>query len=284
MSIWFNNIKTAFLLGAMTALFVLVGSRWGTGGMILAFAFGGMMNIGAWWFSDKLALAAMRGREVDAQSAPALYAMIDRLRQRAGLPMPRVYICPHAAPNAFATGRNPKHAAVAVTEGALKLLNEHELEGVLAHELTHVRHRDTLISCVAATIAGVLAWIAQWGLLFGGGNREAGNPLVGILTIILAAVGAAVIKAMVSRSREFAADAGAAQIAGHTDGLISALQKLEATSKRIPLKQPNPAMNNMFIIEPMMGMRTLANIFASHPPTEKRIQALRAIEAEHQLG
>ena len=284
MTIWINNFKTAMLLGAMTGLFVVVGAQWGTGGMITALLFGGIMNIGAWWFSDKLAIAAMRAKEVDANTSPQLYGMVDRLRQNAGLPMPRVYICPHAAPNAFATGRSPRKAAVAVTEGAMQLLTERELEGVMAHELAHVKHRDTLISSVAATIAGVLAWIAQWGLIFGGGGRENSNPLAAILTIILAAVGAAIIKAMVSRSREFAADAGAAAICGHTDGLISALQKLERQAGRVPLDQPNPAMNNLFIIEPMMSARTLTNLFATHPPTEKRIQSLMAIEATKTLG
>ena len=279
MTIWINNFKTAVLLGGMTALFVLVGSFWGTGGMIVALLFGGVMNIGAWWFSDKIALASMRGQEVDARSAPELYAMVDRLRRRANLPMPRVYICPHQAPNAFATGRSPQKAAVAVTQGALQLLNERELEGVMAHELAHVKHRDTLTSCVAATIAGVLAWIAQMSFFFGGSSREGGNPLAGILTIIFAAVGAALIKSMISRSREYAADAGGAQIAGHADGLISALRKLETYSKRVPLQQPNPAMNNMFIIEPMMGAKTLMDLFASHPPTPKRIASLEAVEA-----
>jgi len=279
MTVWINNIKTAALLGGMTALFVLVGSRWGVGGMTVALLFGGVMNLGAWWFSDKIALASMRGQEVDASTAPELYAMVDRLRTSAGLPMPKVYICPHQAPNAFATGRSPKKAAVAVTQGALQLLNARELEGVMAHELAHVKHRDTLTSCVAATIAGVLAWVAQMSLFFGGGNREGGNPLVGILTIIVAAVGAAVIKGMISRSREFAADAGGARIAGHADGLISALQKLEVYAGRVPMQQPNPAMNNLFIVEPLMLSKSITGLFASHPPTEKRIASLRAVEA-----
>ncbi len=278
-TIWTNNLKTVALLGGMTALFVLVGSNWGAGGMTIALIIGLVMNFGAWWFSDKIAIASMRGQEVDAKSAPEFYAMVDRLRKNAGLPMPRVYICPHQAPNAFATGRSPKKAAVAVTQGALQLLNERELEGVMAHELAHVKHRDTLTSCVAATIAGVLAWVAQMSLFFGGGNREGGNALIGILTVILAAVGAAVIKGMISRSREFAADAGGAKIAGHADGLISALRKLEAYAGRVPLDQPNPAMNNLFIIEPMMLSKTITGLFATHPPTEKRIRSLEVVEA-----
>jgi heat shock protein HtpX len=278
MTIWINNLKTVALLGGLTALFVLVGSQWGAAGMTFALIFGGLMNVGAWWFSDKIAIAAMRGRQVDERSAPELYRMVDRLRKNAGMPMPKVYICPHQAPNAFATGRNPKNAAVAVTEGAMQLLTQRELEGVMAHELAHVKHRDTLISCVAATIAGVLAWIAQMSFFFAG-SREGGNPLVMIVTVIFAAIGAAIIKAMVSRSREFAADAGGAEIAGHTDGLISALRKLEAYSKRVPLEQPNPAMNNLFIIEPMMSSKSIVNLFASHPPTEKRIASLQRVQA-----
>jgi len=278
MTIWINNLKTVALLGGLTALFVLVGSQWGAAGMTFALIFGGLINVGAWWFSDKIAIAAMRGRRADEQSAPELYRMVDRLRRNANLPMPKVYICPHQAPNAFATGRNPRNSAVAVTEGALQLLTERELEGVMAHELAHVKHRDTLISCVCATIAGVLAWIAQMSFFFAG-SREGGNPLVMIFTVIFAAIGAAIIKAMVSRAREFAADAGGAEIAGHADGLISALRKLETYSKRVPLEQPNPAMNNLFIIEPMMSSKSIVNLFASHPPTEKRIASLQRVAA-----
>ncbi len=276
-----NNLKTAMLMGGMMGLFLVVGSMYGKTGMIIALAVGGISNIIAWFFSDKIAIASMRGQEVqptDPGIAGDLYKMVDRLRQKAGLPMPRVYICPHESPNAFATGRSPSHAAVAVTEGALKLLDDRELEGVMAHELAHVKNRDTLTSCVAATMAGVLAFIAQWGMLLGGGNRENSNPLVSIVTIIIAAVGAAIIKAMISRSREFVADADGAAIAGSPDGLISALQKLDMYAQRIPLVQPNPAQNNLFIVEPFSGMgKTLVNMFASHPPTEDRVEALRRL-------
>ncbi len=272
-----NHLKTTVLMGALMGLLLWVGSYWGTQGLIIGLAFGGLMNIGAWFFSDRLAIMAMRAKEVDDRTAPDLYAIVDRLRQRAGLPMPRVYICPHDAPNAFATGRSPKKGAVAVTQGMLRLVDEHELEGVIAHELAHIKNRDTLVSCIAATIAGVLAFIAQWFFLLGGGNREGGHPLLGFLTVILAAVGAALIKAMISRTREFAADEGGARIAGHSDGLASALLKLDAFSRRIPLVQPNPAMNNLFIVEPLAGGRTLINLFATHPPVEKRVAALRAL-------
>jgi heat shock protein HtpX len=269
-----NNIKTAILLGALFALLVAVGAYLGgVNGMIFAGIFATIMNFSAWFYSDKLAIAAMRAKQVDEQSAPQLYRAVERLSQRAGIPMPRVYICPHEAPNAFATGRNPKHAAVAFTQGALKLLNQEELEGVIAHELAHIRNRDTLTSTIAATVAGIFSMMAYYAFFFAGGGRQGGNPLMLIGVIILGAVGAAVIKAMISRSREFVADANGASIAGSPHGLISALQKLESYSRRIPLQQPNPAMNNLFIVEPFCG-KALTGMFASHPPTERRIAAL----------
>lgn len=286
-----NTLKTAFLLGAMIGLFVLVGSYWGQQGMIVGLLFGGVMNFFAWFFSDKIAIASMRGKRVDAQSAPDLYATVERLAARANLPMPRVYICPHDAPNAFATGRSPRKAAVAVTQGLLRLMNQQELEGVIAHELAHVKNRDTLTSCIAATIAGVLAWLAQWGffMMGGGGRRDesgnAANPIVMIIVVIGAALGAAIIKAMISRTREFVADADGARIAGTTRGLASALQQLDAYSRRIPLVQPNPAQNNLFIVEPLAGgSRSLVNLFATHPPTEARVAALQRLEMTENLN
>jgi heat shock protein HtpX len=267
-----NNIKTVLLLGGLTGLLVAVGGLMGKQFVIPFLIFAVLMNFGVWFFSDKIAIASMRAREVDERTGGDLYRMVDELRRRVNLPMPRVYICPHQAPNAFATGRNPRHAAVAVTEGALHLLNREELEGVLAHELAHVKNRDTLTSTIAATVAGVLATIAQWGFLLGG-NRENSNPLVAILTVIVAAVGAALLKAAISRSREFVADADGARIAGRPDGLMSALRRLDSYAGRIPLDQPNPAMNNLFIVEPMMGGSVL-RLFATHPPTEQRIAAL----------
>lgn len=281
-----NTFRTVCLLGAMIALFTLVGSYWGQQGLILGFLFGGAANLFAWFFSDTIAIKAMRGKEVTAETAPDLYAKVEKLAARAHLPMPRVYICPHDAPNAFATGRSPKKAAVAVTQGLLRLMNDQELEGVIAHELAHIKNRDTLISCIAATIAGVLAFLAQWGFFFmGGGRREEGaNPIVMILVIIGAAIGAAIIKAMISRTREFVADADGARIAGTANGLASALRQLEAYSKRIPLVQPNPAQNNLFIVEPLAGgSRSLVNLFATHPPTEARVAALERLEVTENL-
>ncbi len=271
-----NNVKTAVLLGALFGLLLWVGSFWGASGMIVAGIFALFMNLGAWFFSDRIAIAAMRGTEVTEDSASQLYGMVQRLAKRAGLPMPRVYVCPHEAPNAFATGRNPRHAAVAVTRGALSLLSSDELEGVLAHELAHIKNRDTLTSTIAATVAGLFSMLAYWGFLFGGmGGRRGGNPLALIGVVLLGAVGAALIKAVISRSREFVADADGSKIAGSPHGLVSALRKLEATARQIPLRNPNPAMNNMFIVEPFAGGKTLMNLFASHPPTEKRIAALQ---------
>jgi len=279
-----NNVKTAVLLAALFGLFVWVGGMLGSQqGMILGAIFATIANFGAFFFSDKIALASMRGQQVDARTAPDLYAMVGRLAERANLPMPKVYVCPQEAPNAFATGRSPRHAAVAVTQGALRLLDERELEGVMAHELAHVKNRDTLISTIAATIAGVFSMLAQWALLFGGGlgggNREGSNPLAGLLVILLGAVGAAIIKAMISRSREYVADADGAAIAGSADGLASALRKLDAVARRVPLQTRNPAMNNLFIVEPFVG-RPLTQLFASHPPTASRIEALMTFQPE----
>jgi heat shock protein HtpX len=268
------------MLGMM-GLFLLVGSMYGQNGMLIAVIIGGITNVIAWFFSDKIAIASMRGVEVTADTpGPGgdLYRMVDELRQRADLPMPRVYVCPQQAPNAFATGRSPSKAAVAITEGALRLLTKEEVAGVMAHELAHVKNRDTLTSCITATIAGVLAYIAQWGMFFGGGNREGGNPLAGILVFIFAAVGAAILKAMISRSREYVADHDGAVIAGSPNGLISALQKLEVYGKQIPLQTANPAQNNMFIVEPLITTRGLLSLFSSHPPTENRIVALREMQ------
>ena len=270
-----NNFKTVVLMGGMVGLFVAIGGLLGQQYLLPFLLMGLVTNFGAFFFSDTIAIKSMRGQEVG--EGDPLYHMVDELRQRAGLPMPRVYVCPQQAPNAFATGRSPSKAAVAVTQGALQLLNEDEMRGVMAHELAHIKNRDTLTSTIAATIAGVLAFLAQWGFMFAG-NRENSNPLVAILVMMLGAVGAAVIKAMISRSREFVADADGAAIAGSPGGLMSALAKLESLNRRIPMHTPNPAANNLFIVEPFAG-ESLARLFATHPPTQARIAKLRAIAA-----
>lgn len=267
-----NNTKTVVLLAMLTALVVGVGGMIGQHMLVPFLGIAILMNMGIWFFSDKLAISAMRGKEVTRETGGELYSMVDELRQRAGLPMPRVYICPQAAPNAFATGRSPSRSAVAVTEGLLQIMDRRELAGVIAHELAHIKNRDTLISTVAATVSGLLAMLAQWGFLLGG-SRQGSNPLIVLATMILAAVGAALIKAAISRSREFVADAEGARIAGTPRGLMSALGKLEAMSRRVPMENPNPALNNLFIVEPMYGSSALA-LFATHPPTEARIAAL----------
>lgn len=278
-----NNLKTAALLAALMALFITAGGYvLGTNGLIIGLIIGLAVNGFAFFYSDKLAIKAMKAREIGPNAGIAagvdvrrIYEITERLAKNAGLPMPRVYLCPHDAPNAFATGRSPRNAAVAVTRGLAQMSTDPELEGVIAHELAHIKHRDTLISTIAATVAGVLAFAAQWFFFLGIGRR---NGLVGIAIIILAAVGAALLKAMISRAREFAADAEGARIAGRTDGLASALAKLDAASRRVPLVQPNPAQNNLFIVEPLAGGgKSITSLFASHPPTEQRIAALRRV-------
>jgi heat shock protein HtpX len=280
-----NTLKTGLLMFLMMGLFVLVGSFMGSKfGMLIAIAMGGVTNIVMWFFSDKIALSSMRAVEVFEETQGVggkLWHIVDELRQNADLPMPRVYICPGQSPNAFATGRSPSKAAVAITEGAMRLLSEQEVRGVMAHELAHVRNRDTLTSCIAATMAGVLAFLAQWGWHLGGGGggdrgRE-GNPLIAIVVFIAAAVGASLLKAAISRSREFVADHDGAMIAGSPQGLMSALQKLELASARVPMETTNPAFNNMFIVEPLVTTRGLMNLFATHPPVESRLAALRSL-------
>lgn len=278
-----NNFKTVLLLGGLMGLCLLVGSQFGQRGLIMGFAFGSLGSVISWFFSDKIALAAMQGQEVGPQTGGIegeVYHLVDELRQRAGLPMPRVFVCPQQAPNAFATGRSPSHAAVAVTRGALDVLSLDELRGVLGHELAHVKNRDTLTSCIAATIAGALAIVARMAFWFGGGNnREGGNPLFGLFALIFAPIAAAIMQAAISRSREFIADADGAKIAGSPYGLMSALRKLDAISQQVPLDSPNPAQNNMFIVEPLTG-GSIFNLFASHPPTEKRLAALAQLGEE----
>jgi heat shock protein HtpX len=275
-----NGFKTALLLGLLSGLLLAIG-EWlgGANGLVMAFVIAAVMNLGSYWFSDKIVLRMYRAQQVGPEHP--LYRIVERLTVRASLPMPKVYIIPDPSPNAFATGRNPSHAAVAATEGILKVLSEHELEGVIAHELAHVKHRDILISSVAATIAAAImmtARMAQFAAMFGGyggrgEDRERGNnPIALLAMIILAPLAAALIQMAISRSREFAADAGGAAIAGNPYGLADALRKIDAVSKRVPL-DANPATAHMFIVQPFSG-GGLASLFSSHPPTEARIRAL----------
>lgn len=273
-----NTFKTALLLTALSALLLVAGQTLGgQSGLLIAFVFAVVMNFGSYWFSDRIVLRMYRASEVGPEHP--LYRMTARLARQANLPTPRVYVIPDASPNAFATGRNPQHAAVAATEGILRVLNETELEGVIAHELAHVKHRDILISSVAATVAAtimMLASMARVAALFGGfggrDDRGGGNPLALLATIIVAPLAAALIQSAISRSREFAADQGAVQIAGNPYGLADALRKIEAVSRRVPL-QANPATAHMFIMKPFSGRGMMA-LFSTHPPTEQRIQAL----------
>jgi len=275
MTYFFNQFKTAMLMALMFAVVLAIGSAWGTTGLIIAFVIGGAMNVIAYFQSDKIAIATMRGKEADARTAPDLIAMVQRLAQNAEIPMPRVYVCPQQAPNAFATGRNPKNAAVAVTQGALALLTYDELEGVMAHELAHVKNRDTLISTIAATMAGAISFLATMAFWFGGSSRD-GNPLVMLLTMIFAPVAAMLIQMAISRSREYVADAEGARIAGTPVGLMNALQKLEATAKRVPMANETPSQNHMFIVQPLTGAG-LASLFSTHPPTADRVAKLREL-------
>ena len=276
MTQFINNTKTAMLMGLFIGL-LMVGGYFagGTTGILFAFLLGGVGNIFAYFYSDKLAIASMRGQQVDERSAPDLIEMVRRLSQNAGLPMPRVYICPQEAPNAFATGRNPKNAAVAVTQGAMRLLSYDELEGVLGHELAHVKNRDTLTSAIAATIAGAISALG-WVFMFGGRDRDV-HPAFIILYMLLAPLAAGLIQMAISRSREYVADADGSKIAGTPLGLISALQKLEAVNHRVPMQHQMPTQNHMFIVKPFSTKGGMANLFATHPKTEDRIAKLREL-------
>ena len=273
-----NTTKTVLLLGLMSGLLLAIGELLGgANGLVIAFGFALLMNFGSYWMSDKIVLRMYRAQEVSAPHP--LYQMTERLARQASLPMPKVYVIPTASPNAFATGRNPQHAAVAATEGILSLLDERELEGVIAHELAHVKHRDILIGSVAATIAAtvmMVARMAQFAALFGGfggrGDRGGSNPITLLAMIIVAPLAAMVIQAAISRSREFAADRGAGQIVGSPYGLADALRKIDHAARRVPL-DANPATAHMFIVKPFSGAGLLS-LFSTHPPTEQRIQRL----------
>jgi heat shock protein HtpX len=281
-----NLMKTGVLLAALTVLLVLIGGALGgQNGMVMAFVLALVMNFGSYWFSDKIVLAMYRAQPVDEAAAPALHRIVRTLATRAGIPMPKVYIIPGEAPNAFATGRNPQHAAIAVTEGILRIMSEEELEGVLAHELSHVQNRDTLIMAIAATLAGAITYMAhmaQWAMIFGGGRRDSdeegsgGGGLVGgLLMIVLAPLAATLIQLAVSRSREFQADATGAQMAGQPWGLAKALEKLEVASKVAPMNA-TPATAHLFIVNPLTG-GGWTTLFSTHPPIAERVARLRAL-------
>ncbi len=268
-----NAVKTAFLLGTLSALLLFIGEALGGAqGLMLGFIFAVGTNFFSYWFSDKMVLRMYHAQEVGPDHR--LSRIVARLASRAGLPQPRCYVIPQASPNAFATGRNPQHAAVAATEGILQMLSDEELDGVLGHELAHVKHRDILISSVAATLAAAIMMTARFAMFWGGGrdDREGSNPIALLATMILAPVAAMLIQAAISRSREFDADAGGALIAGSPLGLVSALKKIDSASRVIPL-DANPATAHMFIIKPF-SISGLMGLFSTHPPTEQRVQAL----------
>jgi len=280
-----NTMKTAILLGALTGLLMLIGGFFGgQNGVVLAFLFAMVLNFGSYWFSDSLVLKMYQARPVEGE-APELLAMVQNLAMKASLPMPRVFIIPGDTPNAFATGRDERHAVVAVTEGLLRILNRDELEGVIAHELTHIKQKDILIGSIAATLAGaivMLANMAQWAAMFGGASRdneEGGSSGGGVIGLILMAVfaplAATIIQMAISRSREYLADAGGAKVSGKPYGLANALEKLSRASQAIPM-EANPSTAHMFIVNPLTG-RSLMNLFSTHPPVEERVARLKSM-------
>ena len=277
----FNLMKTAILMAAITALFMLIG-RWmgGQAGMMLALAVAVGMNFFSYWFSDKIVLKMYNAREVDDSTAPQFVAMVRELAQRANLPMPKVYLIDEDAPNAFATGRNPEHAAVAATTGIIRVLSERELRGVMAHELAHVKHRDILLSTISATMAGAIGMLASFGMMFGGRSSDGrpANPIAGILVAILAPMAASLIQMAISRAREFEADRGGAEISGDPAALASALDKIHRYAQGIPLgpAERHPETAQMMIMNPLSA-GGLRGLFSTHPPTEERVAALMAM-------
>ena len=275
-----SAMKTTLLLGALTGLFLMVGqSLGGRGGMTIALVLAAVMNVAALFWSDKIVLSMYKARPVTPAEAPEMHAIVEKIAMKAGIPMPRLYVIPDPALNAFATGRSPSHAAVAATEGILRALNREELEGVLAHEISHVLNRDTLISTVAATLAGAISHLAHFAYFMPVGRSDdddGAGPVGGLLTLFLAPFAAMLIQFAVSRSREYGADATGARLVGYPDGLIGALKKLHAASARVPMRSADPATAHLFIVSPLSG-RALAGLFSTHPPVEQRIERLMAM-------
>jgi heat shock protein HtpX len=272
-------LKTAFLLTALTLLLLFVGETFGgRNGLELGLVIAVVMNGVAYFFSDKIALMSSGARPISREQSPRLYAVMERLAAKANLPVPKLYMIPQPAPNAFATGRNPSHASVAVTEGLMQLMNDDELEGVIAHELSHVRNYDILTSSIAATIAGAVTFISRMGFWFGGGDRdrEGGGGIIGLLMLILAPIGAMLLQLGISRQREYQADASGATMVGHPYGLISALQKLGAYNKQIPMDVPQTTAS-LFIVAPLTGREIFSSMFSTHPPLADRIARLQSM-------
>jgi len=275
-----NTVKTVGLMVFLTVLLIFVGGAiGGRNGMVFAFVFATLMNFGAYWFSDKIVLRMYRAQPVSDVQAPELHAIVRNLVQKAGMPMPKVYIIPSATPNAFATGRNQEHAVVAVTEGIMKILNRDELAGVIAHELAHIRHRDMLTGTIVATLAGaisMLAQMAQWAMIFGGGRRDSdddGSPIAALVMMIVAPIAAMLVQMAISRTREYEADKGGARLIGSPYGLANALLKLERGAQVVPM-DANPATAHMFIVNPLSG-KGLIKLFSTHPPIEERVKRLK---------
>jgi len=275
-----NALKTTFLLGAMTGLLLAMGELLGgRDGLTLALLLAGVMNFGAWFWSDKIVLRMYNAQPVGPSEAPELYAIVQGLAQKAGVPMPKLYLIPDPALNAFATGRGPSHAAVAATVGIVKATDREELEGVLAHELSHVINRDTLVSTVAATLAGASSFLAHSFMFRGRGRDDGGNPLAALVVMILAPIAAMLIQLAVSRSREYGADESGARLVGYPDGLARALAKLQHASERVPMRGVEPATAHMFIVNPLSG-QALGRLFSTHPPLEERIARLMAMKGQ----
>ena len=276
-----NYVKTAILLAALTALLIFLGDMLGgRQGAIIGLVFAGVINFGSYWFSDKIVLKMYKAREVTPDTEPELVGIVKDLASRATLPMPKVYIMDNETPNAFATGRNPEHSAVAVTTGIVKILSREELMGVLGHELSHIQNRDILISTIAATIAGAISYLshmAMWMSIFGGRGNRGTHPFVLIFMMIVAPLAAMIIQMAISRSREYGADSGGAAIAGNPMYLAEALKKLEYYNKKVPMQKVNEATAHMFIVSPLSGKGTLLKLFSTHPPIEERVRRLEAI-------